>query len=84
MHGLCERGIICETVNIEDIAGHLDDLVGSPLLMAEETSDTNEEYDGALKWTFYKFATVKGYVTVRWYGESNGCYAVNVDFVKDW
>jgi hypothetical protein len=70
----------CEGVSIEDIVGDLDDLVGSPLAMAEETtSDVNPEGvtkdcpDDSFTWTFYRFATMKGYVTIRWYGSSNGC-----------
>lgn len=77
----------CEGVNIEDIVGDLDDLVGSPLTMAEETtSDTNPEGvtkdcpDDSFTWTFYRFATLKGYVTIRWYGASNGYYSEGVDF----
>jgi len=56
---------------IEDICGDLEDLVGSPILMAEEI--TEEKFDdeyGYTKWTFYKFATRKGYVTLRWRGGS--------------
>lgn len=59
----------CEEVYIEDITGDLKDLVGSPLLIAEETSsDVNPvgvpvpEYQEDFLWTFYKFATIKGYV----------------------
>lgn len=76
----------CESVSIEDVIGDLNDLIGSPLLMAEEvSSEDTPPPDSAYApdsytWTFYKFATVKGYVTVRWYGESNGYYSESVDF----
>ena len=73
----------CEDVSIEDIAGDLDDLVGSPLVRAEERTskdfDTGSDRDDSYLWTFYEFATVKGSVTVRWYGESNGYYSVSVN-----
>jgi len=86
----------CESVTIDDIVGDLSDLVGSPLLMAEAVAHHNENIDGvppacadadsypycpeSFTWTFYKFATNRGYVTVRWLGTSNGCYSESVDF----
>lgn len=77
----------CEYVYIESIVGDLNDLVGEPLLLVDEVSseDTppadkylNESYT----WTFYKFATRKGYVDVRWFGTSNGYYSETVDFAE--
>jgi len=77
----------CESVSIEDITGELSELIGTPILLAEEvTSDKNpigvtKEYqEDSFTWTFYKLATMKGYVTVRWYGESKRHYSESVDF----
>ena len=77
----------CEDVTIEDICGDSSDLVGSPILQAEEVTkngwDESREPDGCSHtWTFYKFATIKGAVTMRWYGESSGNYSEKVDFRK--
>ena len=73
----------CEHVSIEDVCGDLQDLVGEPLLMAEEVQgvtpvDFDEADHESVTWTFYKFATRKGYVDVRWLGESNGYYSEGV------
>ena len=73
----------CEHVSIEDVCGELQDLVGEPLLMAEEVEgqtpvDFDEAEHESVSWTFYKFATRKGYVDVRWFGESNGFYSEGV------
>lgn len=68
----------CESVTIEDIEGDLNDLLGRPLLVCEEVSNSDENAHESATWTFYRFATDKGYVTVRWYGSSNGYYSESV------
>jgi hypothetical protein len=76
----------CESVHIDDIVGDLSDLEGEPLLMAEEVSGEApvlDDYHDVVEWTFYKFATRKGYVDVRWMGESNGYYSTSVSLEYD-
>jgi hypothetical protein len=72
----------CKGVYIEDIEGDLGNLIGYPLTMAEEVSEKDPEAEESGTWTFYKFATIKGYVTVRWYVSSNGYYSEEVSLVK--
>lgn len=77
----------CELVEIDDVVGEPEDLIGEPLLIAEEVSNLDDlpprpNANDSYTWTFYKFATIKGYVTVKWYGESNGWYSERVDFAR--
>ena len=78
----------CENVRIEDVEGDLNDLVGSPILQSEEVVGETpndweaDEWQDSYTWTFYKFATIKGSVTLRWFGESNGYYSERVSFLK--
>lgn len=80
----------CESVTIDDICDDLNDLVGSPVTLAEEVSNPEgmpeagdrDAGDGSHTWTFYRFATAKGTVSIRWFGTSNGYYSESVEFAK--
>ena len=75
----------CENVGIEDVVGDIRDLIGVPLILAEEVSSEeapDPSFDDSYTWTFYKFATIKGDVLIRWLGTSNGYYSEAVDFCQ--
>ena len=82
----------CESVSLDDVEGDYEDLIGTPLMVAEEVSDQEQamlrllnlappEDSGAESetWTFYRLATQRGWVIFRWHGTSNGYYSERVD-----
>lgn len=75
----------CEDVHLHDFIGEADDLIGEPVLLARESmSDQglpgDPESSESQTWTFYTIATRKGYVDMRWWGQSNGYYSESVTF----
>jgi len=73
----------CEDVYLEDIVGDLNDLIGSPVLVAEGVTsgdDPKPTVEDSHTWTFYKIKTAKAEVTIRWYGSSNGYYSEIANF----
>lgn len=72
----------CEDVRLEDICGDLQDLINEEILICEERSQDDPNADESATWTFYEFATIKGSVTFRWYGESNGYYSEEAYLIR--
>jgi hypothetical protein len=99
---LCEDGTAfrlyheqgcCERVCVEDVAGEWEDLIGRPLLVAEEVSSFPDFTDphsdsegrstiGSHTWTFYRLGTERGFVILRWLGTSNGYCSESVSFAQ--
>lgn len=84
----------CESVLIEDICGDVNDFNDCVIVSAEQISYSDDEIkriddakfsEGGWSpeswtWTFYRFISNKGVMTVRWLGESNGYYSESVSY----
>jgi hypothetical protein len=74
----------CEWVSIHDLEGGPAELVGARVFTAAETSNEDEpeleDKPESYTWTFYNIRTDKGYVFMRWLGQSNGYYSEGVSF----
>lgn len=69
----------CDLVTLEDTCGDITDIIGSPILLAEKVvSIEDNPLQLHYTWSFYKLATIKGSVTLRWCGSSEGYYSEDV------
>lgn len=70
-------------VFVESVNGDTQNIIGRKIVIAEEKSNVDappRKGSESYTWTFYTIATVKGYLDIRWYGESNGYYSETADF----
>jgi hypothetical protein len=76
----------CESVTLEDfdLESAKQTLIGSEIIQANELKSSElppkkGNKPDSYTWTFYRLATIKGWVDIRWYGTSNGYYSESVE-----
>lgn len=76
----------CETVDLYKIKGNIDDILNSPVTLAEEDGAAPEcwkpEYVESYTFSNYFLETVKGRLEIYFLGESNGYYGESMNFYK--
>jgi hypothetical protein len=72
----------CEDVGLVNTIGNLDDIVGSPIIYADqdEFDGPEPQYPDSYTWTYQVICTEKGKVRFEWLGTSNGYYSERVHF----
>ena len=72
----------CETVRLIDWEFSSSELIGAEIYSLDSVTEEFEGDDALSMWTFVTLKTSKGELWMRWVGESNGCYSVDVDLMK--
>ncbi len=72
----------CENVFLEDVVGEWDEIIGYPIELAEDVYNDGDGVGACETWAFYKLVTNRGFVTLRWYGESNGYYSTTANLYR--
>lgn len=77
LHNESEGDYGCDVhIHLVDIEGDLFDLIDRPLVVSETASySPPEKICDRETWTYYRLATPKGMVSLRWQGGSNGYYS---------
>lgn len=65
-----------------DVVGDPIDILNAPVLVAEKRTAAADEVSEYGIWTFYEIRTIWASCTIRWLGESNGYYSVDVSFER--
>jgi hypothetical protein len=76
----------CENFVLEDVDGDFYDIINTKILLAEERISTDSDginnainYNDSNTWTFYTIRTLRGTITMRFCGSSNGYYSERCD-----
>lgn len=76
----------CESVGVVKVEGRPEDILNSPIVMAEEDSDEIPGWqysDGSHTWTSFYLKAENGASVKFWFlGESNGYYNESVNFYE--
>lgn len=78
----------CEDVLVDDIVGDLDDIKNTEILSAEVVTQNPKNIKGHIPkddsetWTFYHIRSIKGTVSIKWWGSSNGYYSEDVKIIQ--
>lgn len=72
----------CEEVDLMDISGDIAWILNEKIVLAEERRLESRRCE-SMTWTFYELVTLKGSITLRWFGTSNGYYSEEVSFMLE-
>lgn len=76
----------CESVSLHEIKGNIDDILNSPVTLAEEDGcepdDWKAGYEESYTFSNYFLETVKGRLEIYFLGTFNGYYGESMNFYK--